>query len=190
MMMRFSLTTNTWHDFTRELGVAPLQYNDVVQVTNGKITTYASWITDEALGRFRPAFLEIVPPEPPATPSTVPAVSEITVTIADGICTTDLNAPLQAGQVTVNVDVQDQDKSGYALILFALDPGKDMLDAMVATYGLPPSWMDFPLYREIMPGKSATYKATIENGPVYGACFSKPPDIVIGAMGPFEVQPV
>ncbi len=89
----------------------------------------------------------------------------------------------------MNVDVQDQDKSRYALILFTLDPGKDMLDAMVSTYGLPPSWMDIPLYREIMPGKSVTFKATIKEGPVYGACFSKPPDIVIGAMGPFEVLP-
>ncbi len=91
----------------------------------------------------------------------------MTVTIADGACTTDLNAPLQAGEITVNVDVKDQDKSLYGLILFNLDPGKDMLDAMVSTFGLPPSWMDIFLFHEIGPGRSATYQATVKEGPVY-----------------------
>jgi hypothetical protein len=45
------------------------------------------------------------------------------------------------------------------------------------------------LYEELGPGKSATYTFTVEQGPVYLVCFSKPPDIAIGNAGPFTVVP-
>lgn len=132
-----NVRAKTWHDFTRQLGVAPLEYADVYEVSDGEIITYGSWLTGESLDRFRPAFAEVMPPEPTAAPSSDPPVSEITVTIAGGTCTTDGPAALQAGEVRVSVHVKEQDNSLYALTLFTLDPGKDILDLMVSTVGSP-----------------------------------------------------
>ena len=83
----------TWHDFTRQLEVAPLEYNDVYEVKDGKITTYGTTITADALAKFMPAFEEVVPLEDPA-PSTEQPVSEMAITIADGTCAIDHLAPL------------------------------------------------------------------------------------------------
>jgi ketosteroid isomerase-like protein len=179
----------TWHDFTRELGVAPLEYSDVYEVRDGRITTYGSWLTEESLARFRPALAEVMPPEATAAPSSDPPVSEMTVTIAGGTCSTNSPTTLEAGEVTVTLDVQDRDKSLYALTLFSLDEGKDVLDLMVSTVGTPPSWVDMVLLQELQPGRTATYTFTVAEGPVYGVCWSKPPDMAIGALGPFMVVP-
>ena len=130
-----NIHAKTWHDFTRQLEVAPLEYSDVYQVIDGKIKTYGSWLTQESLARFKTAFAAAVPPEPTATPFSGTPGSELTVTIAGGTCTTDGPEALKAGDVKVNWNVQDQDKSKYGLTLFTLDPDKDLLDLMVATYG-------------------------------------------------------
>jgi hypothetical protein len=179
----------TWHDFTRQLGIAPLEYEDIYQVIDGKITSYGSWLTEDSLARFRPAFAAAVPPEPTATPVSDPGVSEMTVTIAGGLCTTDNPVALKAGEVTVNVNVEDQDRPDYAVGLFNLDPGKDLLDLTVALYGMPPSWSDFVFESYPSPGQSETYTFTLEKGPVYMICLSKPPDIIIGSAGPIPVVP-
>jgi hypothetical protein len=182
------LETQTWHDFTRQVGVAPLQYHDVYQVTNGKISTYGSWITGEALAKFKPVLAEILPPEPTATPSTAPPVSKMTFTIAEGACSTDNQVTLQAGELRVSFDVKDLEKELYALSLFNLDPGKDFLDLMASTHGLPPPWADILLLEELDPGARDTFTVTVEKGPVYVICWSKPPDLPISALGPFEVK--
>jgi hypothetical protein len=158
-------------------------------VIDGKIKTYGSWLTDESLARFKPAFAEVMPPEPTATPFSGTPGSELTVTIAGGTCTTDAPLALKAGDVKVSWNVQDQDKSKYALTLFILDPDKDLLDLMVSTYGLPPSWGDMVLYKELGPGESNTYPIKLENGPLYFICWSKPPDLPIGNSGPIPVVP-
>jgi hypothetical protein len=44
-------------------------------------------------------------------------------------------------------------------------------------------------FHELRAGKSATYSFTVEEGPVYGICWSQPPDLAIGAVGPFTVNP-
>jgi ketosteroid isomerase-like protein len=179
----------TWHDFTRELGVAPLEWIDVYEVKDGKITTYSTTITKDALAKLRPALAEVMQPEPTAAPSSDPPVSKMTVTIARGTCTTDSPMTLQAGEVTVTLDVQDQDNSLYALTLFNLDPDKDFTDLMASTAGSgPPPWSDMLLFEELGPGKSETYSFTVEEGPVYLICWSKPPDLPIGNAGPFEVK--
>jgi hypothetical protein len=181
----------TWHDFTRELGVAPLEWIDVYEVKNGEITTYAGTITEEALARLKPALAEVMPPEPPAAPSSETPVSEMTVTIAGGTCTTDSPMVLQAGEVQVTLDVQDQDNELYALTFFTLDPDKDVLDLMASTVGAgPPSWSDMILFEELASSQTGTYSMTVEEGPVYGVCWSQPPDLPIGALGPFTVSPV
>ncbi len=177
----------TWHDFTRQLGVAPLEYTDVYEVKNGKITTYGTTITADALARFMPAFEEVVPPEEPI-PSTERPVSEMTVTIADGTCALDNPAPLQAGEIKVTLEIKDRTKNLYALTIFNLDADKDFLDLMASTAGMPPSWADILLMEELEPGKSATYTFSVEKGPVYLICWSQPPDLPIGNAGPIEVR--
>jgi limonene-1,2-epoxide hydrolase len=179
----------TWHDFTRELGVAPLEWIDAYEVKDGRITTYASTIEQDALARLKPALAEAMPPEPTTMPSSEAPVSEMTVTFAGGTCTTDSPLTLQAGEMTVTLDVKDQDKSAYALMVFNLDEGKDFPDLMASTVGMPPSWSDTLLLRELGPGKSETYSFTLEKGPVYLICFSEPPTLPIGNAGPFPVVP-
>ena len=183
-----NVQTKTWHDFTREIGVAPLEYSDVYEVREGKIITYGSWLTEESLARFKPAFAAVMPPEPTALPPSDPPVSEMSVIIAAGTCTTNTPA-LKAGEVTVTLEVQDQKNSLYALTLFNLDEEKDFLDLMVSTVGPPPSWADFLLFEELGPSKIETFTFTVEKGPVYLVCWSKPPDLVIGNAGPFPVGP-
>jgi hypothetical protein len=184
-----NIQAKTWHDFTRQLGVAPLEYLDVYQVIDGKIKTYGSWLTEESLDRFKTAFASAVPPEPTATPFSGAPGSELTVTIAGGTCTTASPVALKAGDVKVKWNVQDQDKSRYALSLFTLDPDKDLLDLMVATYGQPPSWGDMLLFVELGPGESETYSLKLEKGPLYLICWSQPPDLPIGNSGPILVVP-
>jgi hypothetical protein len=185
-----NVRAKTWHDFTREIGVAPLEWIEVYEVRDGKIATYSSTITEEDLARLRTALAEVVALEPTATPSSDSPVSEITVTFAGGTCTTDSPMVLQAGVMTVILDVKDQDNSAYALMVFNLDAGKDFLDLMASTPGYhPPSWSDTLLLRELGPGESETYTFTLEKGPVYLVCFSQPPAIPIGNAGPFPVVP-
>jgi hypothetical protein len=184
-----NVKAKTWHDFTRQLGVAPLEYSDVYEVKDGKITTYGTTITAEALSRFMPAFEEVVPPEEPAAPSTEQPVSEMTVTIAGGTCTIDNHAPLQAREIKVTLNIKDHNKDLYALTMFNLNSDKDILDLMASTVGMPPSWADILAMEEQKPGTSNTYTFTIEKGPVYMICWSKPPDLPIGNAGPIEVKP-
>lgn len=178
----------TWHDFTRQLEVAPLEYSDVYEVKDGKITTYGTTITAEALARFMPAFEEVVPPDEPAAPSTATPVSEMTIIIEGGTCTLKNPAPLKAGEIKVTLNIKDQEKELYALTIFNLSPDKDMLDLMASTVGMPPSWADILLFEESEPGTNNTYTFTVEKGPVYMICWSKPPDLPIGNAGPIEVK--
>jgi ketosteroid isomerase-like protein len=182
-----TVKAKTWHDFTRKLEVAPLEYIDVYEVKDGKITTYGTTITAEALAKFMPAFEEVVPPEDPV-PSTEQPVSEMKVTIASGTCAIDSPVPLQAGEIKVTLDIKDQNKDLYALTLFNLSEDKDILDLMATTTGMPPSWADTLLMEELEPGNSATYTFTVEKGPVYMICWSSPPDLPIGNAGPIEIK--
>lgn len=183
-----NVEAKTWHDFTRQLEVAPLEYYDVYEVKDGKITTYGTTITAEALEKFMPAFEEVVPPEKPAAPSTDQSVSEMTVTIAGGTCTIDNPAPLQTGEIKVTLIIEDQNKDLYALTMFNLDADKDILDLMASTAGMPPSWADILLMNEQKPDSNDTYGFTVERGPVYMICWSMPPDLPIGNAGPIEVK--
>ena len=181
------VNAKTWHDFTRQLGVAPLAWNDVYEVEGGKIVTYSTVITSESLARLKPALAEVMPPEEPPAPLSGSPVSALAVTIANGTCTTDGPVALQAGEVTVSLNVADQTNSLYALSLFKLDEGKDLTDLMATTSGMPPSWADMLLLEELEPGKSESYTLTLEQGPLYVVCWSQPPDLAIGNAGPIAV---
>jgi hypothetical protein len=163
----------TWHDFTRQLGVAPLEATEVYLIHDGKIVTYGWTLT-----------------EPPAAPSSENPVSELTVTISEGTCTYDGPMTLQAGEIQVTMDVKDQDKTLAALTFFNLDPDKDFADLMASTpRSDPPAWADMIAIHTLGAGESATYSFTVEQGPVYLVCWSQPPDLPVGAVGPFEVRP-
>jgi len=182
--------TKTWMDFTRDLGVAPNDFTDVFQVKDGKIIVYASTITEDALAEFKPALLEVMPPEPaPDTSSEAPA-SELSFTSVDHTCNYDGPAVIQAGEVKVNWEVKDQDREDYALTFFTLEEGKDMVDLMASTIQPgPPSWSNMVFYKELGPGESQTYSFSLKEGTnIYVICWSKPPDTPIANYGPFEVK--
>ncbi len=183
----------TWMDFTRELGVAPNNWHELYEVRDGKITKYVSTITEESLTKFKPALREVLPElfETPPPANETPA-TEINVTIADGTCTANGPMALQAGELTVNVDVQDQTAEKYAVSLFTLDADKDMFDLMASTHrDGPPAWSRTVFLKELKANESQTYKNFIVNeGLLYMVCWSGPPDIPIGNAGPFTVSPV
>jgi hypothetical protein len=71
-----------------------------------------------------------------------------------------------------------------------LVPGKDFMDLMAATMGPGhPLWSRLLHYQEVGPGESQTYTITVTEGPVYAVCWSKPPEVPIGNVGPFTVSP-
>jgi hypothetical protein len=180
----------TWHDFTRQLGVAPLEATEVYLINDGKIVTYAWTVTEESLARLKPALAEVMPSEPPAAPSSENPVSEMKVTISEGACTYDGPMTLQAGEIQVTMDVKDQDKTLYALTFFNLAQDKDFADLMASTpESGPPAWADMISIHTLGAGKSETYSFTVEEGPVYGICWSQPPDLPMGALGPFSISP-
>lgn len=187
---------NTWMDFTRELGVAPNSWHETFVVKDGKITLYVSTITEAALAKFKPAIFEAIPElatavQPPAESNETP-VSEVTVTITNHTCAYDGPLTLQAGELIVNVDVQDDRFEKYALTFFTLDEGKDQLDLMASTDNAgPPSWSDMVFYKELKPGESQTYKSSsVKEGLLYMVCWGGPPDIAIGNAGPFVVETI
>ena len=111
------------------------------------------------------------------------------MTIAGGTCAIDKPVILQAGNLTVTLNIKDQKNEDYALSFFSLVEGKDFPDLMASTIlAAPPSWSDMFFLRELGPGKSETYTFKVEKGPVYMICWAKPPDIPIGNAGPFEVK--
>ena len=89
--------SKTWHDFTRQLGVAPNEFVETYVVKDGKIAVYSSTLTLEALAKFKPALAAVMPPEPTAVPSTDTPVSEINVIISDDTCSYEGSMVLQAG---------------------------------------------------------------------------------------------
>jgi hypothetical protein len=86
------------------------------------------------------------------------------------------------------MDVQDQNKDKYALTFFNLEPGKGFDDLMASTIQAgPPDWADLLTLHELLPGKNSQFDITIDQGHVYVVCWSKPPDLAIGSIGPFAV---
>jgi len=184
----------TWMDFTRELGVAPNSFHEVFVVKDGKIFIYYSTMTEEALANFKPVLFEAIPElatfvQPPAETDETPG-SEITVSITNNTCAYDGPMSLQAGELIVNVDVQKGSFEKYAVTLFTLEEGKDLIDLMASTYNAgPPSWSDTVFMKELMPGESQTFEGLyVKAGLLYMVCWAGPPDMPIGNAGPFVVK--
>jgi ketosteroid isomerase-like protein len=181
--------SKTWHDFTRQLGVAPNEFIETYVIKDGKIAVYSSTLTVEALAKFKPALAAVMPPEPTAVPSTDTPVSEINVTISENTCSYEGSMVLQTGPIKVNVDATSEDKKISGLTFFTLDPGKDLVDLMAATpLPYPPSWAKMLTLWEMSPGTSETNTLTVAEGPLYLVCWSKTPDLAIGNIGPFTTD--
>jgi hypothetical protein len=184
----------TWMDFTRELGVTPNSFHEIFVVEDGKVRLYVSTMTEEALANFKPVLYEAIPElaaavQPPVASNETPA-SEITVTITNSTCAYSGPMTFQEGELIINVDVQDQRFEKYAVTLFTLDEGKDLVDLMASTHNPgPPSWSDMVFYKELGPGESEMYKSLlVKEGLLYLVCWAGPPDIAVGNGGPFVVQ--
>lgn len=180
----------TWHDFTRQLGVAPVEAAEVYVIRDGKIAAYTWTITEESLARLKPALAKAMPPSPTSAPVLETPVTEMVVTFAGGTCTYPGPLTLKAGEIQVTGEVKDQDRAAYGLTFFTLDPDKDFVDLMAATVrDTPPPWSNMIFIRELGPGKSVTYRFPVKEGTIYLVCWSKPPDLPIGAAGPLVVKP-
>jgi ketosteroid isomerase-like protein len=180
----------TWHDFTRQLEVAPNEYSDVYKVKNGKITVYDSVITQESLAKFKPALAKVMPASPAPAISSETPVSEVTVTISDGTCGYNGPMTLKAGKMTVNVNARDRDNEKYGVTFFTLNADKDIVDLMASTIQpYPPSWANMVFNKELGANENQTGSFTAAEGLLYLVCWSSPPDIAIGSAGPFQVVP-
>ena len=114
----------------------------------------------------------------------------MTVTLSDGTCSYHGPLILKAGEIKVTWEVKEQDQKTYGLTLFTLNADKDLVDLMAATArSAPPEWVNMILYQEQSPQTSQTYNLTVDKGPIYVVCWSKPPDMPIGNLGAFEVKP-
>jgi hypothetical protein len=189
-----NIRSKNWHDFTRQIGVAPLEATGVFVIEDGKIASHTWIVTEGSATRLKTALAETMTAEPQAGPE-VPApaetpVSKVTVTISGGTCSYDGPLALRSGEDTVTVNVEDQDRTGYAVTFLTLDPGKDFMDLMAATMELGhPTWSRLLQYEEVGPGESKTYNIVVTEGPVYAVCWSRPPEVPIGNIGPFTVGP-
>jgi hypothetical protein len=128
-----------------------------------------------------------LPPKPiPLTPQVQPPA--MTVAFEGGKCTYAGPKVIQPGEISVTMEVQDRDKQVYAVYLLTLDQGKTIsdLDAWPSTDK--PAWAQIVAGSESgLAGQRNTFAATVQKGPIYLACFSKPPEAKIGALGPIEV---
>jgi len=190
-----NIRSKNWHDFTRQIGAAPLEATGVFVIKDGKIASHTWILTADSAVRLKTAMAEAMAAEPAAEPeATAPAetpASELSVIFSGGTCSYDGPLALQAGEVRVTVDVRDRDRQAYAVTFLTLVPGKDFMDLMAATMGPgQPLWARLLHYQEVGPGESQTYNITVTEGPVYAVCWSKPPDVPIGNIGPFIVSPV
>ncbi len=182
--------TKTWHDFTRQLGVAPNEFEDVYVVEDGKITAYTSVLTEDSLAKFKPALAAVMPTAEAATPSAEDPAESLTLTLLDGTCSYNGPLILKAGDIELTWAVKDNNRQLYGLTIFTLDPGKDGVDLMAASMNpTPPAWSKLFFYKEQAPDTTKTYTFTAEQGAIYLVCWSKPPDVPVGIIGPFEVRP-
>ncbi len=182
--------TTTWHDFTRQLGLAPMQATEVYVIQDGKIASLTWIISEESLAKLAPALADVFPPEPTPTQAAVPdtPVSAMRITFADGRCSYDGPMTIAADMLTATMDVEDENKARYGLTFHTLAPDKTLPDLVASQLlSIPPSWGPMIRFIEAGPGETRSSEFEVSEGPVYVMCWSKYPELVIGALGPFEV---
>lgn len=187
----------TWLDFTRQLGVAPIEATGQYVVEDGLVRSYAWTIDSAALVRLKAALAELAPAEEGDSAESMPTeggatapVSAVAVTIADGMCRLDQPVVLRQGPVTVTLNVRDSNRRAYTVVFLTLDDGYDAADLMASTAGnAPPSWAHARHWEEVPHSRSRSWTIEADGGPLFGVCLSKPPDHPIGLVGPLTVTP-
>lgn len=177
-------SAKTWMDFTRELGVAPNEFDEAFAVRDGKIAVYSSRMTEESLVKFKPKLLEVMPFAPPPLSTDAP-VAAMTITFENGTCRYDGPTALLAGDVDVTADVREQGEGDYGLLFFTLEEGKDFIDLMTLT-GFSP-WSSNVCLEILEADSSETFTCPLDEGRVYITC--EAPEFTVGQVGPLDVLP-
>jgi len=176
--------TTTWHDFTRQIGIAPLEATELYVIKDGKISKVTWTLTPGSQERINFAFETAQAPTPALSEA-----ADITVTIEGNRCRYDGPMTVKPGEIKAAMDVKDLDKETYAVTFFNLDEGKTFDDLMAATQGFQPAWAHMIGESEAgLPGKRNTFLFLAKQGPLYVVCWSKPPDMAIGGLGPIAVE--
>ncbi|MFN2164360.1 MAG: nuclear transport factor 2 family protein [Candidatus Promineifilaceae bacterium] len=182
--------SKNWHDFTREIGVAPLEASAYFEIADGKITSHTWTLTEESAERLASAMTEVMADvEAAAETSAEKPASEIKVTFANGTCSYFGPQTLMEGDIELTLYVREQDKEKYGLYFFTLDPGKSFMDLMAAT-GRPmwPDWAHIVFALAAGPGETVSEQFTAGEGMLYGVCLADPPGLPVGNVGPFTVS--
>ena len=177
--------TTSWHDFTRQLGVAPMVATEVYVIKNGKIASLTWTISPESLTKMQAALAKAQAESATATPlATLPA-SDMTITFAGESCTYELPKQLHAGKIAVNWIVEPKNHQEFSLAFLTLNKGKTINDLKAWRANNPPDWSQLFALRDALPASRSTVTADVEVGPFYLMCFHA--DTTVGVLGPIEV---
>jgi limonene-1,2-epoxide hydrolase len=180
----------SWHDFTRQHGIAPLKARGTHLLKDGKIDTYAWILTEKSANKLKDALAVTMPLAAAPDPNEMPG-SDLKLTFAGQTCHSDGPHVLRAGHVRLAIDVRDQERQQYTVTLYTLDPAKDIIDLLAATaqpQPQPPPWAKRIWAEKLQPGTSERFNIRLPEGQVYIICWTEPPPIAIGSIGPLWVR--
>ena len=121
---------------------------------------------------------------------TVPDVSpDLVVTFTDVGCAYTSPAPLTAGEIVIELVVEDTRFEDYALVVGTLDPGKTVADLQAWPSMDEPPWFNYITHGEARKGGRTYFVAEVQAGPLHMGCLADPPATKTGALGPIEVLP-
>lgn len=121
---------------------------------------------------------------------TVPDVApDLVVTFTDEGCAYTSPAPLRAGELVIEMVVEDTRFENYALVVGTLDAGKTVDDLQAWPSMDEPPWFNYIIHGETRKGGRSYFVAEAQAGPLHMACLAAPPDTKTGALGPIEVLP-
>ncbi len=121
-------------------------------------------------------------------PSTTPVPSSITVTFEGNQCIYTGPAAVPVGELSLTMIVKDQGHESFAVYVLTLDPDKTPDDLKAWPSTDKPGWAQIVTWLEGgASGNRSIFNANAEKGPIYLACFSKPPEAKVGVLGPIRV---
>jgi hypothetical protein len=121
---------------------------------------------------------------------TVPDVApDLVVTFTDEGCAYTSPAPLRAGELVIEIVVEDTRFESYALVVGTLDAGKTVKDLQAWPSMDEPPWFNYITHGEARKGGRSYFVAEAQAGPLHMGCLAASPDTKTGALGPIEVLP-
>ncbi len=178
--------TTSWHDFTRQLGVAPVVATEVYIVKNSKIASLTWTINSESLTKLQAALAKAQAESATATPVATRSALEMTVTFVGPQCTYDGPAKVPAGRITVNWDT-DKSHETFGLAVLTLNKGKTLADLAAWPSTNQPPWTTLVAFRDTGPGSRSKEDIDVSEGPIFLVCFTASPEKKMGVLGPIEV---